>query len=53
MPPEFERCRREIERVEAQLLSGHPDLQGLVVALMDWHVELRLLQRDQPHKEAA
>lgn len=46
MQREIERCRREIAGIEAQLRSGHPDLHGLVLALNDWHVELRLLQRD-------
>ena len=46
MRREFERCRREIASIEAQLRSGHPDLLGLIRALMDWHAELRLLRRE-------
>jgi hypothetical protein len=55
MQPEIERCRREIAWIEAQLRTGHRDLQGLILALMDWHAELRLLQREalKHHKEAA
>jgi hypothetical protein len=55
MRPESERCRQEIVGIEAQLRSGHSDLQGLLVALLDWHAELRLLQREvrEHHKEAA
>ena len=55
MQPETERCRREIACIEAQLRAGHPDLQGLLRALMDWHAELRLLQQEARHrrKEAA
>ena len=55
MQPEIERCRREIASIEAQLRSGHPDLLGLTRALMDWHAELRVLQREEPehHEEAA
>ena len=34
MQPEIERCRREIASIEAQLRSGHPDLLGLIRALM-------------------
>ena len=48
MRREIERCRREIASIEAQLRAGHPDLQGLGWALMDWHAELRLLQRGEP-----
>ena len=44
--PEIERCRKEIAGIEAQLRSGHRDLHGLLLALTDWHAELRLLQRD-------
>jgi hypothetical protein len=53
--PEIERCRREIAGIEAQLRSGHPDLHGLLLALSDWHVELRLLEREAlvQHTEAA
>ena len=43
---EIERCRREIAGIEAQLRAGHRDLRGLVLALIDWHAELRLLERD-------
>ena len=46
MQLEIERCFREIATTEAQLRSGHPDLRGLIMALMDWHAELRLLQRE-------
>ena len=46
MLPEIERCRREIAGIEAQLRFGHRDLQGLILALIDWHAEHRLLQRD-------
>jgi hypothetical protein len=46
MQPEIERCRKEIAGIEAQLRSGHPDLHGLLLALNDWHVELRLVERD-------
>ena len=46
MQREVERCRREIASIEAQLRSGHRDLLGLILALVDWHRELRLLQRE-------
>jgi len=46
MQPEAERCRNEIAAVEVRLRAGHPDVQGLCLALRDWHAELRLLQRE-------
>jgi hypothetical protein len=55
MRPEIERCRGEIAGIEAQLRSGHHDLQGLILALIDWHAELRLLEGEtlEYHREAA
>ena len=38
------RCRREIAAIKGQLLAGHPDIEGLCLALADWSGELRLLQ---------
>src|ERR1022692_4401919 len=38
------RCRREIAAIEGQIRAGHPDLQGLCLALADWSGELRLLK---------
>jgi hypothetical protein len=32
--------------VETQLRSGHPDVEGLCRALVDWSTELRLLQNE-------
>jgi len=32
--------------VEAQLRNGHPDLQGLCLALADWSAELRLIEQE-------
>jgi hypothetical protein len=46
MPSEIEHCRNEIAGIEAQPRSGHRDLQGLLLALSDWHAELRLLERE-------
>jgi hypothetical protein len=39
------RCRQEIAAIEAQIRAGHPDLEGLCLALSDWCAELRLLER--------
>ena len=33
---DINRCRREIAAIEAQILAGHPDLEGLCRALADW-----------------
>jgi hypothetical protein len=52
---EIERCRREIASVEAELLAGNPDVQGLCLALSDWSAELRILERQSTrprHAEA-
>jgi hypothetical protein len=43
----MERCRREIAAIEAELLAGNPDVQGLCLALSDWHAELRILEEEQ------
>ena len=49
----MERCRREIAAIEAELLAGNPDVEGLVLALSDWHVELRILQDDERRRAGA
>lgn len=48
MQPEIDRCNHEIAEIEAQLRSGHRELHGLLLALADWHAELRLLQGEPP-----
>jgi len=42
----IERCRRRICEIESLLLAGHPDVEGLVMALSDWSAELRLIEKD-------
>ena len=42
----MDRCRREIAAIEAEILAGNPDLQGLCLALSDWSEELRILQEE-------
>jgi hypothetical protein len=42
----MERCLREIAEIEAELMAGNPDVQGLCLALSDWSMELRLLQAE-------
>jgi hypothetical protein len=46
MQPEVGRCQSEIGGIEAQLRSGHRDLHGLLLALSDWHAEMRLVERE-------
>jgi hypothetical protein len=40
----IERCRAEIAAIEALLIAGHPDVEGLCLALSDWSAELRLIE---------
>jgi hypothetical protein len=47
----MERCRREIAAIEAEILAGNPDLQGLCLALSDWSAELRILQDEKRRQE--
>jgi len=42
----IERCHREIASIEREILAGHPDLQGLCLALSDWSAELRLREKE-------
>jgi hypothetical protein len=42
-----ERCRREIAAIEAEILAGNPDVEGLCLALSDWWAELRILEAKQ------
>jgi hypothetical protein len=46
----MERCRREIAAIEALLRAGHPDVEGLCLALSDWSAELRILQAERRNK---
>jgi hypothetical protein len=48
---DVERCRREISDIEALILSGHPDLPGLCLALSDWSAELRILEDEKRRQE--
>jgi len=41
------RCRVELAEIERLLRSGHPDVEGLCLALCDWSEELRILARLQ------
>jgi len=41
---DIDRCRQEIAAAETALRAGHPDVQGLCLALADWSMELRILE---------
>jgi hypothetical protein len=43
---EREHCRREVAAIEALIRSGHPDLDGLCLALSDWWAEMRLIEAE-------
>ncbi|HOQ47668.1 MAG TPA: hypothetical protein PK157_20325 [Bryobacteraceae bacterium] len=47
---EIERCRREIAEIENLLRSGHPDVEGLCLALADWSGEKRLLEDEKSRR---
>lgn len=47
----MERCLRELAAIEAELLAGNPDAQGLCLALSDWSAELRILQNEKRRQE--
>ena len=42
---ELERCNHEISQMETLLREGHTDIDGLLLALVDWCEERRLLIR--------
>ncbi len=44
---EIERCRVEIAEAQRLLRAGHPDVQGLCLALSDWSAELRMLEQEE------
>ena len=37
--------------MDAQLRAGHPDVEGLCRALVDWSAELRLIEREGRGKD--
>jgi hypothetical protein len=43
---EVDRCRREIAAIERLIWAGHPDLEGLLLALADWSAELKLFSAE-------
>jgi hypothetical protein len=49
----MERCLREIAAIETELRAGNPDIAGLILGLVDWNVELRILQNEKRRQEDA
>lgn len=45
---DVDRCRAEIAATESLLLAGHPDVEGLCMALADWSAELKILEAEAP-----
>jgi hypothetical protein len=48
---ELERCDAEIRQVQRLLRDGHPDLDGLLLALADWRMERRLLMAEMENQD--
>lgn len=54
MLAELKRCDREIATIEAELLAGSCDVEGLCRGLCDWHCERELILAEMELlKEAA
>jgi hypothetical protein len=49
-PEAIARARRELAAIEAEILAGNADLDGLCLGLSDWSWELRRLLREQDEK---
>ena len=43
---EIAQCDREIAEAEDLLRAGHPDVEGLLRALVDWSTEKRMLTEE-------
>ena len=43
---DIERCDKEIAEAEAMLRAGHRDVTGLLLQLMDWSIERRILSEN-------
>ena len=40
---DLERCDREIAECEAELRAGNRDIYGVLLALLDWRTERRII----------
>ena len=45
---DIERCDKEIAEAEAMLRAGHLDVAGLLLKLIDWSIERRMLSENDP-----
>jgi hypothetical protein len=43
---DIERCEKEIAEAGAMLRAGHRDVAGLLLKLMDWSMERRMLSEN-------
>ena len=50
---DIERCDKEIAEAEAMLRAGHRDVAGLLLQLMDWSIERRMLSENGAVKPRA
>jgi len=48
----MESCRREISEIEAQILAGRPDGEGLSRTLAGWSTESRCSKEGPPNEKA-
>jgi hypothetical protein len=48
---QLDRCEREIAECEQLLRDGHPEVEGLCLALIDWSGELTLLREEADFNE--
>jgi hypothetical protein len=50
---DIKRCDKEIADAEAMLRAGHLDMAGLLLKLMDWSIERRMLSESGAAKPRA
>jgi hypothetical protein len=43
----IDRCRAEASEAERLLRAGHPDVEGLCLALADWSAALRMILEEE------
>lgn len=48
MTADLERCHNEQRRCATLLLAGHPERDGLMLGLWDWHMEEVLILTERP-----
>lgn len=45
------RCDAEIAEAERQLRAGHPDVNGLCLAIADWSAEKRMIEVERARRD--